>query len=688
MKTVSKDEIRQAFAGVGLTSVDQSMISKCVAFANNHHISSKSMAECWESFSLNKSIDALDEHSWQSFRSDLEKEAERNPTPLQVESCSSSGAVQTRPAMGKRQLPTVTPPAKRVATPPNNTKSAVDAVLSSTTASPVKSASPSYTPPKYEERAGAGKVILTFNPNDLKPTTTAADSNTTTTPKCSIAYQQFDTNVTAQPHRHLFTTMEDRAKALDKHLVQLEDIMMERYNIKGKDDDDTPMMMEDEAEIAPLEAVAVPRQDKICCIGRICNAAHEGRINHTSVVLEGSKHLGGARIEMDVSLLKDGEKQKDFSLFPGQIVAVEGMNSTGRKLTAHRICEGAAHGGNKSTAKQLLEYHYSRQNGTPLKIMTVAGPYTTSDNLGYDPLFDFMSIVMQEKPDVVIMVGPFVDLRHKDIQSGEASLLFSDGSDDMTVPYEAFFANKIAGLLEEFFEGGDFKTQFVLVPSLDDATADWAYPQAPFQDRVFGQRGKVILKKAGGDGLEINTLGLDQIEKGAAGDNNAASADAPFRRIHCVSNPCTLQLNEVIIGVTGTDAIFHMSADETNANLVPGSRLARIGQHMLQQRSYYPLFPAFPGANLDLKRMKQWSMPCQPDLLIVPSKLTSFARPVLGDTVLVNPGHLTKNTTGGTYGVMEIHPMKREELETAGGVGDVELDHNIPNRLHLEIRKI
>ena len=130
-----------------------------------------------------------------------------------------------------------------------------------------------------------------------------------------------------------------------------------------------------------------------------------------------------------------------------------------------------------------------------------------------------------------------------------------------------------------------------------------------------------------------------------------------------------------------------MSADEANGNLVPGSRLARISQHMLQQRSYYPLFPPALGTNLDLKRVEKWSMPCQPDLLIVPSKLTSFARQVLDDTVVINPGQLSKNTTGGTYAVMDIHPMKRDDLESAGG-DDVELAHNVADRMRLEIRKI
>jgi len=201
--------------------------------------------------------------------------------------------------------------------------------------------------------------------------------------------------------------------------------------------------------------------------------AHEGRINKTSVVLEGSKHLGGARIEVDLSHLQN-EKEVDFSLFPGQIVAVEGMNPTGRKLTAHRICEGAAHGVNKSTARELLQFHHyeAQQNGQPLKIMSVAGPYTTSDNLNYDPLYDFMEQVMEEEPDVVIMVGPFVDMRHKDIQAGNAGLQLQDG-ESLTVPFEAIFANRISIILEDYFAAKQNSTQFVLVPSLDDATAEF-----------------------------------------------------------------------------------------------------------------------------------------------------------------------------------------------------------------------
>lgn len=54
-----------------------------------------------------------------------------------------------------------------------------------------------------------------------------------------------------------------------------------------------------------------------------------------SVVLEGSKRdSAGRRVKLD---LKD---MQHFSLFPGQVVLVEGINASGRVIVARRIIEG------------------------------------------------------------------------------------------------------------------------------------------------------------------------------------------------------------------------------------------------------------------------------------------------------------------------------------------------------------
>ena len=200
-----------------------------------------------------------------------------------------------------------------------------------------------------------------------------------------------------------------------------------------------------------------------------------------------------------------------------------------------------------------------------------------------------------------------------------------------------------------------------------------SYPQPPLQDRYS----KPLTLSIPGS-VESGSLGLAAI-----------NATNKVPRVHCVSNPCTFKINEVVFGVTSTDVLFHISAEETNSNLEPGTRLRRIAQHMLQQRSYYPLFPppsSFP-TNLDLNHMEKWQMPCAPDVLIVPSRLTCFATSVLDSTVFVNPGHLTRGTTGGTYSIMEIRPITRELLDELGG-DDVRLQHGVPDRTNVEIKRI
>lgn len=144
-------------------------------------------------------------------------------------------------------------------------------------------------------------------------------------------------------------------------------------------------------------------------------------------------------------------------------------------MVAHRICEGVPPVAPTSTVKDLLRYHHDDefQGGKPLSLMAIAGPFTTSDNLDYQPLLDLINRISTQNPDVVILTGPFVDVEHKLVQSGQTVLHDDESGEDVMVPYDTFFANKIAVVLEELYAGGDCNTQFVLVPSLEDATAEW-----------------------------------------------------------------------------------------------------------------------------------------------------------------------------------------------------------------------
>ena len=190
-------------------------------------------------------------------------------------------------------------------------------------------------------------------------------------------------------------------------------------------------------------------------------------MNATTVLLEGSQATcGGARVEVDLRHLKS-----DYSLFPGQIVAIEGLNTTGRSLVAQRLCEGAPHPPNTSPAADLLRHHYQVQDGAPLHIVTAAGPFTTADNLEYQPLVDLIGNLVQsaEQPDVIILTGPFVDMRQPQVATGNTVF------EGAVVPFEVLFCHKVAQVLEEYYENASHATQFILQPSMDDATAEWVY---------------------------------------------------------------------------------------------------------------------------------------------------------------------------------------------------------------------
>jgi hypothetical protein len=245
------------------------------------------MAECWEAYSLNKNVDTLDEHSFASYRLALIKNSDSAHLSGQE---LNSGAVVSRPsltgnkraadtsntaAIDSNGLASVTPPAKRfnVTFDDATARYAVDAVASSNSGNRRISLSPAHPGslaesnnrlsklPKYGERQGAGKVLLIFNPSKLEA---MQPSETTAVPKCVVSTKEFATANVQESYRHMFTPLEDRAKALDGHLVTLGEDIVERYGL-GKQDE------QNETGIASLESVGVPRQDKVCCIGRICN---------------------------------------------------------------------------------------------------------------------------------------------------------------------------------------------------------------------------------------------------------------------------------------------------------------------------------------------------------------------------------------------------------------------------------
>lgn len=714
-----KSDVYSAFKSVG-AEVTDALSTRIAALSTQLRLSPRQLAEAWEAHSVTKNVSVLDDVSFAAYRSSL----------VGLTGDSNNRVVGTSSAKRKAGPSSVTPTPNKIkvkfeeqqqqlATPSSSTPSTGDS--KNILITPIKTLS-------YQERTSRGAVVSTYNPHDLPTAVSSNASSNDSHIAVSVQYHPSSSHPTKN-YRHMFTPLEVRAQVLEERLAMMSEQIQEAHS-----DSDVVVVKQESNLQAGADAtitsdsftwtpVGLPRQNTVRCVGRICNEviirylcdelkyllhlsplklrmvfidyfvqavhdifsflvlfqAHEGRLNRASLRLEGSRqHSAGSRIHLDLQAFSNSdsksEDKRDYSLFPGQIVAVEGINSSGRTMQAYRLIEGAPPPSEKHKARDLLNYHYGaeRQDGKPLSIVTLCGPFTTSDNLNYDPLQDFVYNISRDKPDVVIMCGPFVDGRQPLIQGGEPTVVDENGN-ERKATYEGVFCNNVSLLLEEMYQNDPtMKTQFVLVPSVEDAFVDSVYPQPPFVEQTMKQTHK----------HEFGDLGLHFVENaGRESEKKRCS------RVHCVSNPCTLKINELTVGVTSSDVLFHISSDECNANLPPGTRMTRIAQHLIQQRSYYPLFPAAKGASLDLAKSNQWEMPCQPDILIVPSKLASFAKLVLDRTIVVNPGELTKNTIGGTYATIDVHPMKRETLDAAAEA-DMEMFSGIQDRVRVDIKRI
>lgn len=575
------EQLIEDFETYGVSLKDNKLVEKCLELCSQYGVDGEGIAICWMAFASANGYSTLTTDHLEHFERDqLAKEKKsslKKVESVQLYDVNTISSVQEdddllaayggTPASkaSKRQIT----PDSNVAKRHVNSARSISAQFSPATLSP-SVATPSQ---KYSSRANAGGVLVSYG-DTAKASWTV---NKGFTPEVKVMAMNGESPLT-QSYKFMFEKLRDAAEVLDDTITTLGD------ELKG--------LLKNE-EYSNLKTAS---NETISVVGRIC-CDSVGRLNSASVLLEGSRDVsGGDAVPVDLSQLSE------FSLFPGQIVGVRGVNTTGNKLVAQELIPGRV--------LPLPDSPISITSTTgPVQMMVACGPYTTTDNLLYEPLTDLLTAVQENPPHLLILMGPLLDAAHPHVANNE-----------LNETHDAVF-NRCIRIITSTLE--NIGTQVILVSSNKDICSQVVYPSPPYS--ISGH-------------------------------------------ILCVSDPALLDVEGIVVAVTATDILFHLGKEETSFPPQGADRLGRLTRHLLRQQSLYPLYPSPEGMCLDQDQAETHArLPCTPHILVLPSDLRYFIRDLEG-CVVVNPERLAKGLVGGTYARLELHPPLAEKGTMVGAI--------------------
>uniref|UniRef100_N1R461 DNA polymerase alpha subunit B n=1 Tax=Aegilops tauschii TaxID=37682 RepID=N1R461_AEGTA len=369
----------------------------------------------------------------------------------------------------------------------------------------------------------------------------------------------------------------------------------------------------------PADATLASEENMFAVGMVICDG--EGRLNEKSILLQGRltkgstfssvEHSRGQRVRLD---LKDINQ---FSLFSGQVVGIEGHNPSGHCFVASKLIDSipVSVDDQLPCAKKQAVDHEGHQNSNTLSrvlsSVIAAGPFTTTDNLLFEPLQELLSYACRKQPQLLILMGPFIDSDHPEIKKGTSDQSFHD-----------IFHFEILRKLQDFTQYLGHNVRVILVPSVRDAHHDAVFPQPAFDSHL---------------------------------------PEDITQQITCLSNPSLFSSNEIQFGCCTVDILKQLSGDEISRKPPGGKaadRIGRLATHISTSYSYYPLYPPAAGVPMDFSLAKEaLEIPSAPDVLLLPSDLAPSVKvlSVNEDTeehkrfICVNPGRLSKGIGGGTF---------------------------------------
>ncbi|KAF2112890.1 DNA polymeras-like protein alpha/primase associated subunit [Lophiotrema nucula] len=513
----------------------------------------------------------------------------------------------------------------------------------------------------FASRTGAGDISEQINGHITLPDTPEE------APAEARIKLKANTDMSKFSYKTMATKLSEASEVLDDRIDEFRQLIQEHHEFEDS-------AFGNPSHQSPSEIIAV---------GRIASDTSEGKLNTPSLVLEGSRRWGsGRRVPLKVETLAS------YNFFPGQIVALRGINASGDFFTVSEVISlpllsqpaSKPHELDTVNARYLDTPDSDPENARPLTVLIASGPYTTDQNLDFSALQTLLDNAASSFADGIVLLGPFIDAEHPAIRSGDIDL-----PPHVTQPDQAtmadVFRHYISAPLQQFSQRVP-TCQIILVPSLRDvASRHAAFPQDKFPKKELG-----LPKQA-----------------------------------QCVTNPMTLSMNEFILGMSTLDILDMLRREE----LVGGKARSvniyeRAARNVIEQRSFLPLFPPtgreklgapapveekllsnanaregeeeegpspfLPlGTMLDTSYLKLGEMlNVRPDVLVTPSVLAPCVK-VVESVLVINPGTLSKKRAAGTYARMTINPSKLSEAEREKGVA---VAHKLWERARVDIVKI
>lgn len=333
--------------------------------------------------------------------------------------------------------------------------------------------------------------------------------------------------------------------------------------------------------------IATP--SKITVVGRVINEL-EGKLTERGILLESSRQMGsGCRVPLEIGA------NIPVSLFPGQIVILEGNNTDGSTFHV-----------SSQKIPSILSQPAPKVNSIiPFTMMVACGPFTMDsdgDKLDFEPLEKLLNLVYDQRPNLLILMGPFIDAEHSAIKKGRLS-----------APFAEIFQRDFLGRIKMVTSRAT-TLQVIMVSSTRDLLADNVYPQPSFS---------------------ISDLTLS------------------IPNVTYVSNPSIINVNDLNISINSSDVLLPLGMEEYHRNANNTDRMQRLCSYLHSQASFFPLHPAPNGTNIDYGLLSNLELKVAPDIWLSSSQLRYFAKEFDG-TLHVNSGQFCRKQARGTAAFLTI----------------------------------